>query len=76
MSIRQAKEWFGGLPAKLKPKDREIANRILKEIRDRLKFLDDVGLEYLTLARTSARSASSTRSSRSSTFASPSSRSC
>src|SRR5689334_13803585 len=53
MSIRQAKEWFGGLPAKLKPKDREIAQRILKEIRDRLKFLDDVGLEYLTLARTS-----------------------
>ncbi len=43
MSIRQAKEWFGGLPAKLKPKEREIAHRILKEIRDRLKFLDDVG---------------------------------
>src|SRR3954453_12184924 len=53
MAIRQAKEWFGALPAKLKPKAREIAQRILKEIRDRLKFLDDVGLEYLTLSRTS-----------------------
>jgi len=53
MAIRQAKEWFGALPAKLKPKAREIAQRVLKEIRDRLKFLDDVGLEYLTLSRTS-----------------------
>ena len=53
MSIRQAKEWFLSLEKLLKPKEREIAHRILKEIRERLKFLDDVGLDYLTLARTS-----------------------
>ncbi|HKY94020.1 MAG TPA: excinuclease ABC subunit UvrA, partial [Kiloniellales bacterium] len=43
-----------GLEERLKPKDREIAHRILKEICDRLRFLVDVGLEYLTLARASA----------------------
>jgi excinuclease ABC subunit A len=53
LSIRAAKQWFGALEEKLKPKQREIAQRILKEIRERLKFLDDVGLEYLTLSRTS-----------------------
>ena len=37
----------------LTPKQNEIAVRVLKEIRDRLKFLVDVGLEYLTLARAS-----------------------
>jgi excinuclease ABC subunit A len=52
LSIRAAKQWFGELEGKLKPKQREIAQRILKEIRERLKFLDDVGLEYLTLSRT------------------------
>ena len=41
------------LEAKLKPKDREIAARILKEIRARLKFLVDVGLDYLNLSRVS-----------------------
>ena len=41
------------LEAKLKPKDREIAVRILKEIRARLKFLVDVGLDYLNLSRVS-----------------------
>jgi excinuclease ABC subunit A len=53
MSIRDANEWFVALLAKLKPKDQEIAARILKEIRDRLKFLVDVGLDYLNLSRTS-----------------------
>ena len=53
MSIRAANDWFGALEAKLKPKDREIAARILKEIRERLKFLVDVGLDYLTLSRIS-----------------------
>src|SRR4029079_16322939 len=52
MAIRQAKKWSGARPAKLKPKDREIAQRILKEIRDRLKFLDDGGLQYLHLDST------------------------
>ncbi|WP_083241599.1 excinuclease ABC subunit UvrA [Methyloceanibacter stevinii] len=53
MSIRDAKEWFDNLPGELTDKQNEIAERILKEIRERLKFLDDVGLEYLTLARAS-----------------------
>ncbi len=53
MSIREANIWFDGLLAKLKPKDQEIAARILKEIRDRLQFLVDVGLDYLNLSRTS-----------------------
>ena len=51
MSIRHAHEWFDTLPAKLTPKQNEIAERILKEIRERLSFLNDVGLDYLTLAR-------------------------
>ncbi len=51
LSIKRAGEWFGELPQHLTPKQTEIAVRVLKEIRDRLKFLMDVGLEYLTLAR-------------------------
>jgi excinuclease ABC subunit A len=53
MSIRTARDWFAALNAKLKAKEREIAQRILKEINDRLRFLVDVGLEYLTLSRAS-----------------------
>ena len=53
MSIRGAGEWFNSLPDKLTSKQMEIAERILKEIRERLKFLNDVGLDYLTLARNS-----------------------
>jgi excinuclease ABC subunit A len=53
MSIRRAAEWFGDVPAALTKQQNEIATRILKEIRERLKFLVDVGLEYLTLARAS-----------------------
>ncbi len=52
-SIRNADKWFGELAPKLTPKQNEIAVRILKEIRDRLKFLVDVGLEYLSLSRVS-----------------------
>ncbi len=51
MSIRQAGAWFEALPGKLTHKQNEIAERILKEIRERLTFLNDVGLDYLTLAR-------------------------
>jgi len=51
MSIRDASAWFTEAPEKLSPQRQEIAARILKEIRDRLKFLNDVGLEYLTLSR-------------------------
>jgi excinuclease ABC subunit A len=53
MSIKRAGEWFTDLPQQLTPKQNEIAGRVLKEIRERLKFLVDVGLEYLTLARAS-----------------------
>jgi excinuclease ABC subunit A len=53
MSIREACRWFEELPQKLTPKQNEIAARILKEINERLCFLNDVGLDYLTLARAS-----------------------
>jgi excinuclease ABC subunit A len=53
MSIKRAREWFIALPSHLSAKQNEIAVRVLKEIRERLKFLVDVGLEYLTLARAS-----------------------
>ena len=50
-SIRNAREWFEALEPRLTEKQLEIARRILKEITDRLRFLVDVGLEYLTLSR-------------------------
>jgi len=53
MSIRAANAWFAELPKKLSKKQNEIATRILKEIRERLQFLVDVGLDYLTLSRAS-----------------------
>jgi excinuclease ABC subunit A len=53
LSVRRAGEWFSELPQRLTPTQKEIAVRVLKEIRDRLKFLVDVGLDYLTLARAS-----------------------
>src|SRR5262249_48465126 len=53
LSVKAAALWFGELPQKLNAKQNEIAVRILKEIRARLKFLVDVGLDYLTLARSS-----------------------
>ena len=49
MTIAQAKEFFGAL--KLTPMQEEIAGPILEEVRQRLNFLDAVGLEYLTLDR-------------------------
>jgi excinuclease ABC subunit A len=53
MSVKSAAAWFTGLPGKLNTKQNEIAVRVLKEIRERLRFLVDVGLEYLTLSRAS-----------------------
>ncbi|MEA2993968.1 MAG: excinuclease subunit [Alphaproteobacteria bacterium] len=53
LSIKRAGEWFAELPKHLTQQQNEIAVRVLKEIRERLKFLVDVGLEYLTLARAS-----------------------
>ena len=52
-SIRKANDWFEHLPETLSAKQTEIAGRILKEIRERLKFLVDVGLDYLTMSRNS-----------------------
>ncbi|MEQ8657750.1 MAG: excinuclease ABC subunit UvrA [Hyphomicrobiales bacterium] len=53
LSIREANDWFNTLPQKLSEKQNAIAKAILKEIRDRLRFLNDVGLQYLTLSRSS-----------------------
>jgi excinuclease ABC subunit A len=53
LSVRAADQWFASLEEKLNSKQREIAARVLKEIRARLVFLNNVGLEYLTLARSS-----------------------
>jgi excinuclease ABC subunit A len=54
LSIADAGAWFGGLNASLNAKQQEISYRILKEINERLGFLNNVGLEYLTLSRASA----------------------
>ena len=53
LSIKHAHEWFMGLEDKLTDKQMEIARRILKEINDRLGFLNNVGLDYLNLSRSS-----------------------
>ncbi len=51
LSIRHALEWFRGVEATLTPQRAEIARRILREIVERLQFLVDVGLDYLSLSR-------------------------
>ena len=53
MSIREAFDWCNAVPDQLSVQKNEIARAILKEIRERLGFLNNVGLEYLTLARSS-----------------------
>jgi excinuclease ABC subunit A len=53
LSISQAGDWFAGIDQTMTPSQREIAERILKEINERLGFLRNVGLEYLTLMRAS-----------------------
>jgi excinuclease ABC subunit A len=53
MSVRKAGEWFESVPSELNAQQNEIAVRVLKEIRERLSFLLDVGLNYLTLSRSS-----------------------
>ncbi len=54
LSIEDAVKWFGGLHKKLDKQRLQIADKILKEINDRLNFLMNVGLDYLTLSRSSA----------------------
>ena len=51
LAIRPARDWFTSLESDLTDKQLEIARRILKEINDRLRFLVDVGLDYLNLSR-------------------------
>ncbi len=51
MSIEASRDWFARLPQHLSEKHKEIAERVLKEINERLGFLSNVGLGYLTLAR-------------------------
>ncbi|WP_298935742.1 excinuclease ABC subunit UvrA [uncultured Ruegeria sp.] len=53
MSIREALAWVEDAPNHLNAQKNEIARAILKEIRERLGFLNNVGLEYLTLSRSS-----------------------
>ena len=53
MSVSDAKAWFLALPDHLNDQQNQIAAAILKEINERLGFLDNVGLDYLNLDRTS-----------------------
>ncbi|MDR1333370.1 MAG: excinuclease ABC subunit UvrA [Holosporales bacterium] len=53
MAITEAKAWFEELEPKLSSKDQSIAERVLTEIKNRMQFLMNVGLDYLTLARNS-----------------------
>jgi excinuclease ABC subunit A len=52
MTVEDAAKFFAGV--RLSPEEAEIADRLLQEIRERLRFLNDVGLEYLTLDRLSS----------------------
>lgn len=52
MDVAELKEWLDGIDEKLTGKQQAIATEILKEIRSRLSFLLDVGLDYLSLDRT------------------------
>jgi len=54
MSIDKALEFIGNLDSMLSAREKEIAKMILREIKQRLSFLVDVGLDYLTLARTAS----------------------
>ena len=51
LSITAARDWFAALPESLDAKQNAIAERILREINERLGFLTNVGLGYLTLSR-------------------------
>ncbi len=53
LSIKEALVWFRGVEEQLSVQKRKIAEKILKEIIERLEFLNNVGLDYLTLSRQS-----------------------
>src|SRR3546814_16807436 len=50
-SVAHAAAWFSALNGKLRPKQQEIAARILQELNERQRFPVDVGIDYLTLSR-------------------------
>ncbi len=52
-SISECLEWFSSLESKLNKNNKKIAEGVIKEIKDRLVFLNRVGLDYLSLARAS-----------------------
>ncbi len=54
MSVSEALDWVAGLPAGLNEREQAIARMVTKEIGERLGFLADVGLDYLTIDRTSS----------------------
>ncbi|HWQ21736.1 MAG TPA: excinuclease ABC subunit UvrA, partial [Clostridia bacterium] len=54
MSVDQASQFFGHLPETMSETQRTIGKQVLREINERLKFILDVGLGYLTLSRASA----------------------
>lgn len=54
MSVAQASQFFADLPGVMTETQRTISKQVLREICDRLKFINDVGLGYLTLSRASA----------------------
>ena len=53
MDIRELNNWVTGLEDRITDRQRKIGTEVIKEIRDRISFLMDVGLEYLSLDRTS-----------------------
>lgn len=53
LSIKEALKWFSSVEEQLSPQKQQIAHKILKEIIERLQFLNNIGLEYLTLSRQS-----------------------
>ena len=54
MEMSELKEWFLSLPGKLTPRENNIARDILKELNERVQFMLDVGLDYLSLDRPTA----------------------
>jgi excinuclease ABC subunit A len=53
MPVGVCLDWFEKLEASLSPREKKIAHEVVKEIRERLSFMKNVGLDYLTLSRTS-----------------------
>lgn len=52
-TIHEAQHWFDNIDSKLNAKQKQIASRVIKEIQERLRFLNNVGLDYLSLSRES-----------------------